>query len=63
MLDDNVKAAHHVFTPEDGHHYGLPYPTAAPGRRVSRYRRRTWKKKMEKRVREHMKHLGRLVGE
>lgn len=55
------KAAHHAFDPADGAAYGLPYPTAAAGRQVSRYRKRTWRRKLEKRIRQRMAELGRLV--
>lgn len=51
------------LNPSDGLEYGLPYPTAAPGRKVSRYRVRTWRRKMMKRIRQRIEELARLVGE
>ena len=67
----NVKpgAAHNAptqhgagFNPADGPAYGLPYPTAAAGRKVSRYRKRTWQRRMKKRVSAAMTKLEGMTG-
>ena len=67
----NVKpgAAHNAPTqhgaglnPADGADFGLPYPWPAKGRKISKYRKRTWEKKMRKRIREQALALARLVG-
>lgn len=63
-MDITQGAAHSAPTqsgaglnPADGLAYGLPYPTAAKGRNVSRYSKRMWQKKMEKKVQEAAKRL------
>lgn len=58
-----VKAEHLAFTPADGDDYGLPYPVAAAGRKVSRFRKKTWRRKLAKRIQQRMDELRRLTGE
>ena len=60
--DTKLEPEHHGFNPADGPAYGLPYPTAAAGRKVSRYRKRTWQRRMKKRVSAAMTKLEGMTG-